>query len=161
MEPAPIDGDRSDGGDLTGSDGGAPSGGYVLEENVGFILRQVTQRHLALFAAMMCEDLTPTQFSAIVKLHEHGSCSQNRLGRLTSVDNPTIKGVVDRLVRRGIVATGEDPQDARLLVLSLTDEGGRIARAAIPCAKRITAATLAPLSPDQQAQLLTLLKELR
>ena len=78
--------------------------GYVLEENVGFILRQVTQRHLALFSATMVHDLTPTQFSALLKLHEQGSCSQNQLGRLTSMDNPTIKGVVDRLMRRGLVS---------------------------------------------------------
>ena len=43
---------------------------YVLEENVGFILRQVTQRHLSLFSAMMVEDLTPTQFSALFKLYQ-------------------------------------------------------------------------------------------
>ncbi len=135
--------------------------GYLLEENVGFILRQVTQRHLALFSEAMCHDLTPTQFSALLKLGEHGSCSQNRLGRLTAMDNPTIKGVVDRLTRRGLVEASEDPHDARLLILSLTAEGERVLRDAIPCARRVTEATLAPLPPAERGQFLALLKALR
>ncbi len=135
--------------------------GYLLEENVGFILRQVTQRHVALFSATMCHDLTPMQFSALLKLHEQGSCSQNQLGRLTAMDNPTIKGVVDRLMRRDLVAARPDAHDARLLMLSLTETGERVLAEAIPCARRVTQATLAPLEAGEQKTLLSLLKSLR
>jgi DNA-binding MarR family transcriptional regulator len=135
--------------------------GYVLDENVGFVLRQVTQRHLAIFSEMMADDLTPTQFSAIVRLYEHGSCSQNRLGRLTAMDGPTIKGVIDRLTRRGITTTSPDQEDSRLLIISLTGAGRRVAERAIPRAKRITEATLAPLSLSQRTQLMALLGALR
>ena len=134
---------------------------YVLEENVGFVLRQVTQRHLAIFSALMPEQLTPTQFSALNKLHECGPCSQNRLGRLTAMDAATIKGVVDRLTRRGLTQTQPDPQDARLLVVSLTQAGEELAEHAIPAARRITEETLAPLRSDEQALLLDLLKKLK
>jgi DNA-binding MarR family transcriptional regulator len=134
---------------------------YILEDNVGFILRQVTQRHLALFTATMVHDLTPTQFSALLKLHEHGSTSQNQLGRLTAMDNPTIKGVVDRLTRRGLVAARPDSHDARLLMLSLTPAGQHVVAEAIPCARRVTEATLAPLRPGERKTLLSLLNALR
>ncbi|MEO9189524.1 MAG: MarR family transcriptional regulator [Acetobacteraceae bacterium] len=134
---------------------------YVLEQQVGFVLRQVNQRHLALFGEMMIGELTPTQFSAIVKLREHGSCSQNRLGRLTAMDGATIKGVIDRLTRRGITETSPDPDDARLLMVSLTAAGRRLAEQAVPCAARITEATLAPLSTAERARLLALLDQLR
>lgn len=134
---------------------------YVLERQIGFVLRQVTQRHLALFGEMMIGDLTPTQFSAIAKLHEHGSCSQNRLGRLTAMDGATIKGVIDRLTRRGITETHPASDDARLLMVSLTGAGRRLAEQAIPHATRITEATLAPLSAGEQAGLLALLDKLR
>ncbi len=133
---------------------------YVLEDNVGFILRQVTQRHVAIFTEMMTEDLTPTQFSAVVKLYQQGPCSQNRLGRLTAMDAPTIKGVIDRLSRRGLTETRPDPADARLLIVSLTEAGRQAAERAVPCGLRITEATLAPLAPPQQRQLLSLLKSL-
>lgn len=134
---------------------------YVLEDNVGFILRQVTQRHVALFSATMCHELTPTQFSALLKLHEQGSCSQNQLGRLTAMDNPTVKGVVDRLTRRGLVAARPDGHDARLHMLSLTQEGERVVAEAIPCARRVTETTLAPLAEAERKTLLSLLNALR
>lgn len=134
---------------------------YVLEENVGFILRQVTQRHLSLFSAMMVEDLTPTQFSALFKLYKYGPCSQNRLGRMTAMDNPTIKGVIDRLTRRGLTVSGPDPTDARLLIVSLTTEGRAVIERALPRAQEITEATLAPLSSAQRTQFLSLLEMLK
>jgi hypothetical protein len=68
---------------------------YVLDEQVGFALRQAQQRHTTIFAAKMIEDLTPTQWAALAKLRELGDCSQNHLGRLTAMDAATIKGVVD------------------------------------------------------------------
>src|ERR1700722_14698637 len=43
---------------------------YVLDEQVGFALRQAQQRHTTIFAAKMIEDLTPTQWAALAKLRE-------------------------------------------------------------------------------------------
>ena len=49
---------------------------YVLDEQVGFVLRQAQQRHTTIFAAEMIEDLTPTRWAALAKLRELGDCSQ-------------------------------------------------------------------------------------
>ena len=57
-------------------------GRYVLDEQVGFLLRVAMQRHTAIFTGRMVEGLTQTQFAALAKLYEVGSCSQNHLGRL-------------------------------------------------------------------------------
>lgn len=133
----------------------------MLEENVGFVLRQATQRHAAIFAERMDDEVTPTQFAALVKLREQGPCSQNQLGRLTAMDVATIKGVIDRLTKRGLTTTRADPDDARRLIVSLTPEGEALTARLIPRARDITRATLAPLAPDEQAALLRLLKRLR
>lgn len=133
---------------------------YVLEDNVGFLLRQAGQRHLAIFAAQMTGRLTATQFAAIAKLHETGPCSQNRLGRLTAMDAATIKGVVDRLVARGLLRAMPDPADARLRLISLTAEGSRLIDQALPVATDITERTLAPLDPAERTTLLSLLRKL-
>ncbi|MEW6255669.1 MAG: MarR family transcriptional regulator [Pseudomonadota bacterium] len=134
---------------------------YVLDHQVGFLLRQVNQRHTSIFGAVMGEDLTPTQWAALSKLHEKGPCSQNLLGRLTAMDAATIKGVVDRLVKRGLVETRPDPEDGRRLVAALTDEGRALAERLIPAAHSISQETLAPLSREEQAQFLGLLDRLR
>ncbi len=76
----------------------APGAGrYVLDEQIGFLLRVAMQRHTSIFTSRMIEGLTQTQFAALAKLYEVGPCSQNHLGRLIFLDAATIKGVVDRL----------------------------------------------------------------
>ena len=51
---------------------------YILEEQIGFILRQVWQRHATIFAREIGINLTPTQWAALAKLTETGPCSQNQ-----------------------------------------------------------------------------------
>ena len=82
---------------------------YVLDDQVGFLMRVAMQRHTSIFMSAMIEELTQTQFAVMAKLHEVGPCSQNHLGRLVYLDAATIKGVVDRLGLRGFVTTGSDP----------------------------------------------------
>ena len=133
---------------------------YILDDQVGFILRQASQRHTAIFAAHMVHGLTPTQFAALARLAEAGASSQNRLGRLTAMDGATIKGVADRLRQRGLIATVPAPQDRRRVMLALTEEGRRVVVEAIAAAARITEATLQPLSADERTVLLDLLRKL-
>src|SRR5262244_3388493 len=93
-----------------------PRPSYVLDEQIGFILRQVWQRHTMIFAREIGINLTPTQWAALAKLAETGPCSQNQLGRLTAMDVATIKGVIDRLTARGLTETSSDPEDGRRLL---------------------------------------------
>ncbi|QTL02862.1 MarR family transcriptional regulator [Aquabacter sp. L1I39] len=138
---------------------GAPS--YHLDAQVGFLLRQVSQRHTTIFGSRIGEDLTPTQWAALAKLQEKGPSSQNLLGRLTAMDAATIKGVVDRLVKRGLVETRPDPEDGRRLVAALTPAGAEVVARATPNALAITEETLSPLAPAERVQLLALLERLR
>jgi DNA-binding MarR family transcriptional regulator len=134
---------------------------YVLEEQIGFVLRQVWQRHATIFAREIGVNLTPTQWAALVKLTETGSCSQNQLGRLTAMDVATIKGVIDRLTARGLTETSADPADGRRLLVSLTRAGQQLAEKAAPNALAITKETLAPLEARERETLMALLNRLR
>jgi DNA-binding MarR family transcriptional regulator len=130
--------------------------GYVLEEQIGFRLRLAMQRHLELFAAAL-PDLTPTQFSTLVKLAEGGVVSQNQLGRLVAMDAATTKGVIDRLRRKGLVESRPSASDRRRLEVSLTPAGAERVRAMLPRAQEVSAQTLAGLSADEAAHLVALL----
>jgi MarR family transcriptional regulator, lower aerobic nicotinate degradation pathway regulator len=134
---------------------------YILERQVGFILRQVSQRHTAIFAASIGDDLTPTQWATLAKLLERGPCSQNLLGRQTAMDAATIKGVVDRLSNRGMLEARPDPKDARRLVVVLTPAGKEVAERARLNAEMITEETLQPLTATERSIFLKLLKKLR
>ncbi|MBR0847490.1 MarR family transcriptional regulator [Bradyrhizobium diazoefficiens] len=134
---------------------------YVLDEQVGFILRQVWQRHSAIFTRDIGTNLTPTQWAALSKLAEAGACSQNQLGRLTAMDVATIKGVIDRLTARGLTETSQDPEDGRRLLVSLTRAGQQLAEKLAPNALAISRETLAPLEPREREALMALLNKLR
>lgn len=134
--------------------------GYVLDEQVGFLMRVAVQRHTSIFTARMIEGLTQTQFAALAKLFEVGPCSQNHLGRLIFLDAATIKGVVDRLGVRGFVTALADPKDRRRRAVALTERGRDVTEAAMAVAAEITAATLAPLTAQERHAVCELLKKL-
>jgi DNA-binding MarR family transcriptional regulator len=138
----------------------AASGEYVLDDQVGFLMRVAMQRHTAIFMSRMIEALTQTQFAALAKLYEVGPCSQNHLGRLIYLDAATIKGVVDRLNARGFVTALADPKDRRRRAVALTSRGREVTESAIKVAAKITAETLVPLAPDEQRAVVKLLKKL-
>ena len=135
-------------------------GGYRLEDQVGFYLRRAGQRPAAIFADYLPDDLTPTQWAALVKLAEFVSLSQNLLGRETAMDAATIKGVVDRLLKRGLVATAPDPDDARRMRVSITPDGCAAVARGVSAAKAITAETLKPLDAAERRQLVELLRRI-
>ncbi len=122
---------------------------YQLDEQVGFVLRKATQRHLGIFADNI-PDFTPTQFAALAKLCELGQVSQNELGRKTAMDAATIKGVIDRLRKRDLVATTRDPNDQRRLFVQPTKEGRETYLNFEQAAHNITRETLAPLDATEQ-----------
>jgi DNA-binding MarR family transcriptional regulator len=103
----------------------AKSQKYVLDDQVGFLLRVAMQRHTSIFMSQMTSKLTQTQFAALAKLLEVGACSQNQLGRLIYLDAATIKGVVDRLKLRKLITTQADPGDRRRRAITLTEQGAR------------------------------------
>jgi MarR family transcriptional regulator, lower aerobic nicotinate degradation pathway regulator len=134
---------------------------YDLAEQIGFILRQAIQRHVSIFTEIMGADLTPTQWAVLSRLYQDGASSQNLLGRQTAMDAATIKGVVDRLIKRNLVQSSSDPDDARRVIVQLTEEGKAYTRELLPKAETVTKVTLAPLATGQRATLIALLKQLR
>ncbi len=136
------------------------SGTYVLDEQLGFLMRIAMQRHTSIFTSRMIEGLTQTQFAALAKLYEVGPCSQNHLGRLIYLDAATIKGVVDRLGLRGFITALSDQKDRRRREVALTERGREVTQAARLVAAEITKETLAPLTADERRVAARLMKKL-
>jgi len=135
-----------------------PEGPYVLEHQVGFLLRRANQRHRLIFSTEVDNEIAPAQFSALAKLHEIGGVSQNQLGRLIALDSATITGVVERLLAAGYVSRQRSPDDARLRIIELTEEGRATIERLLPVADQISKATLEPLSDRDAATLVRLLQ---
>ncbi len=160
MKPAAVrdrERDRAP-GDTAGSLAGSV---YVLENQVGHLLRRAHQRHAAIFQELIGDaQLTPLQFAALVKLSDLGEVSQNELGRRTAMDAATMQGVIKRLLLRGLIDRSPDPGDRRRVVLSLTGAGRRLIAAATPNGHAISDETLAGLDEGERRSFLSLLKRL-
>jgi DNA-binding MarR family transcriptional regulator len=135
---------------------------YVVEDQIGHLLRRAHQRATAIFLAELGEkfSVTPTQYAALVKLHDLGEISQNQLGRLTAMDPATIQGVIKRLEERRLLERSGDPEDRRRTALRLTAEGEALVVAMIPYGVRVSEATLVPLDAGERQAFLALLRRL-
>ncbi len=79
--------------------------------------------------------------------------TMQELGRLLSLDKSSISGLVDRAQRRGLVTRAADESDRRVVRVSITDAGQRLAtEVADVFAGRIAAFT-ADLSPTDRQTL--------
>jgi MarR family transcriptional regulator, lower aerobic nicotinate degradation pathway regulator len=135
---------------------------YRLEEQIGYVLRRAHQKATGIFNAVMGEfGVTPTQFAALAKLDDAGRVSQNELGRLTAMDPATIWGVVNRLIKQGHVAQSPDPNDARLVMVELTDTGREATLRMKSVAANVSRETLRPFTDAEARQLLDLLGRIR
>ncbi|GEO86645.1 MULTISPECIES: MarR family winged helix-turn-helix transcriptional regulator [Alphaproteobacteria] len=135
-------------------------GDYQVDQQIGFFLRQANQRHVSIFTSLIGDKLTTTQWAALTKLGQIQPCSQNLLGRETAMDVATIKGVVDRLVKRGLIRTEPDLTDARRLVLSLTEDGQAVIEKNLSAAIEVTEKTLEPLTAGERMMLLELIRKI-
>ena len=134
---------------------------YRLEAQIGFVLRRAHQKATGIFNAVMGEfGVTPTQFAALAKLDDAGRVSQNELGRLTAMDPATVWGVINRLMKQGFVAQSPDPDDARLVMVELTEAGRRATLRMKAVAAEVSRETLRPFTAEEARQLLALLGRL-
>jgi len=133
---------------------------YVLDAQIGYLLRLANQRHALIFQEHAILDLTPTQFAAMVRLLEEGECSQNELGRRTAMDVATIKGVVDRLRAKGLVTLKPDPHDKRRTTITPAGVKEELRDKLHDMGRSITEQTLAPLTRTERGTLLRLLSKL-
>ena len=134
---------------------------YVLEEQVGFLLRKVNQRASEIFQSVMSDfDVTPMQFAVLAKLDDIGPVSQNLLGRHVAMDPATIFGVVKRLAGRKLVHQFADGSDARLRLIELTDSGRDLVRRMKAIGTVVSQRTLDPLTQAEARSFLALLAKL-
>ena len=134
---------------------------YVLEDQVGHLLRRAHQRATQIFLdGFGAAAVTPTQWAALARLAEEGAASQNHLGRMTAMDPATVQGVIRRLEARGLIDREPDPDDRRRTRLKLSADGAALVARHSPDGARVPALTLAPLSDEEAATFLELLRKL-
>ncbi len=134
---------------------------YVYSDQIGHLLRRAYQRHLAIFQTAAAEfNLTSTQFVALCALRDNGPGPQIGLIQATGIDQGTIRGIVERLGRRGLVEFQTDQADRRKTIVAATPAGLAILEKMIPKAMSISELTMGELNPAERLAILHTLKKM-
>ena len=105
--------------------------------------------------------LTPTQFGVMDVLNAKGRMKIGELidRMLATSGNMTV--VIKNMEKKGWLTREACPTDKRAFEVDLTDEGRRIIQAAIPPHQRAIEKTFSVLSPEEQEQLVELMKKFK
>lgn len=138
----------------------AISAPYQVTQQVGHLLRRAYQRHIALFQQGIPDSqLTMPQFVTLCAVRDLGACSLNEIVAQTSIDQATIRGVVERLSSRELIAIAEHVSDKRKLSISLTPTGHQFLKQMIATAEGITERTFGSLNTAERVALVYLLEK--
>ncbi|MGZ4622981.1 MAG: MarR family winged helix-turn-helix transcriptional regulator [Blastococcus sp.] len=97
--------------------------------------------------------LSRTAAATLTRLHRSGPTRVTELATAEGVTQPSMSTLVARLVDQGLVSRGNDPQDARAVVLELTPSGDELlAQRRADRAERLTRA-LAELPAGDAARI--------
>lgn len=110
--------------------------------------------HLAEYA------LTVAQFDVLAHLSVKGGISQQALSERLLVTKGNVCGLIDRMESRGLVSRCSHPEDRRLNLLHLTEEGKALAARVVPAQEKFIQQQMQHLSAEEQRTLYALLRDL-
>jgi DNA-binding MarR family transcriptional regulator len=73
-------------------------------------------------------ELTGPQLTVVKLLEGVGDLSLSELSERIRAQNSTVTGIIDRMVREGLVVRARSTEDRRVVLIRLTEKGARIAR---------------------------------
>ncbi len=139
---------------------------YDLQNNIGFLLRTTNQYAVSRFNSymkdvMLINNVTTTQFAVITTIFRFPKISFSELSTYTSVDQPTLNGLVKRLVDRGILTSVVNEDDKRFRQISLTEKGNQLAQDLVRHGNTIGDYIASHLTTKEERSLCRLLNKLR
>jgi MarR family 2-MHQ and catechol resistance regulon transcriptional repressor len=105
--------------------------------------------------------LLPVQFDVIATLANQPPMSFKQLGEKTLISKSSLTGVVERMAQKGLIATLENPEDARSHLLKLTTKGQKIFEQAFPDHLKHLEKAFEKLSKKQMKEIEISLKTLK
>ncbi|ODV41569.1 MarR family transcriptional regulator [Cupriavidus sp. UYMMa02A] len=140
---------------------GTTDTGYDFTEQVGHLLRRAYQRHVAIFQQTIPDSqLTAAQFVVLCAVRDRQPCSLNEVVRATAIDQATVRGIIERLKARKLIAVSHDPNDRRKVVVTVTDTGLALIDETVPFAKQISEQTFGGLNPAERVAVTYLLRKM-
>ncbi len=105
-------------------------------------------------------NITSAQMIILVSIHDHGRCKLKTLAKERGISPPTATGLIDRLVNSGYVKREADPDDRRVVMVSLTKKGKKSVEGFLDSVRHRWKNILIHLTPKEQYQYLNILKKI-
>jgi DNA-binding MarR family transcriptional regulator len=97
--------------------------------------------------------LSPSQVSALMRLHHGGAHGVSEIGEHAGISNAAASQMVDRLFQMGLVERVESPDDRRAKLLTLTAAGLALVEEGIDARRCWMEELVSIFTDDQQAQI--------
>lgn len=156
------------GGDSVPKSGGmAPVGGkhpdvLTIEDVITFKLRRLVligEREGHLWSEDLF-DLSLNEWRLLALIKARMPARAGDIADFILMDKSQASRLIKSLQSKGLVMTGEDPDDGRALMLELTPEGDEVYRGMMAEVLRSNEDVLAPLSPEEIVQFSDMLQRL-
>ena len=115
--------------------------------------------HTSVWATVVGEDLTSSQFAVLNVLYDKPGIDQTTLSQVASLDTSTCQDIVARLKKRGLVERLRDAADGRRWLLRLSVKGVQTRAMVVPKVKEVGELLLGSMSPQDRDDFSRLLFE--
>ena len=106
---------------------------YSMSNSVGYLMRMSVNRVLPQMEALFQDqELTFSQWTTLVALHDGRITSAGELAHNICHDAGSLTRLIDQMEKRGLVTRQRSKQDRRVVTLSLTARGRTLVEALAP-----------------------------
>lgn len=110
--------------------------------------------------ATISRDLTAGEWDALRLVGRQGECMMRELASGCGVALSTMTGMVDRLIKKGVLERRHSETDRRVVLITLTARGKRAYEERLDADMRLVLAMLQALQPDEQHTLVSLVHKI-
>jgi DNA-binding MarR family transcriptional regulator len=134
---------------------------YRFSDQIGHLLRRAYQRHVAIFQQTVPDSqLTAAQFVVLCAVRDGGACGIADIVKATAIEEDSVRGIVERMKWRKLIAVDHPPGDTRNMSVTLTPEGQAMVEQTVPFAKEISEVTFGELTADEREAIVRLLRKI-
>lgn len=133
-----------------------------IKESIGVLLVGVCRTHRNRASALLGQvGIYVGQEWILFQLRDEEGITQSQLAESCNVEGPTMSKALQRMEQAGLVARQEDPEDARVSRIYLTDQGRHLCEKADALWAELERQTVSGLSADERRLLRRVLMQVR
>ncbi len=134
-----------------------------LRGSIGFVINRVGLRiKLDMRRAFVRSgyDITPEQWSVLMRLYEYGRMSLNDLAKYTLKELPTLSRIIGILRKKGLVKKERDENDRRIFLLTATEKGIALCQDTMKIARDLKEKSIQNIAPAEVEQVISVLNRI-